>query len=57
MDDDDDHDKWTLVAPYCGHFWGKCGLLTIFKLKPLVVDIFPKNVDILPKIVRSCDCS
>ena len=53
MDDDDDDDKWTLVASYCQHFWGKCGLLTFFQLKLLVVDVFTKNVGILPKNIRN----
>ena len=40
---DDDYDKRTLVGLYCRHFLENCRPFTFFELKPLVVDIFPKN--------------
>ena len=53
MDDGNDDDKWTLVAPYCWHFPEKSQLLTFFQLKPLVVDVFPKNVEIYLKTLET----
>ena len=53
MDDGNDDDKWMLVAPFCRHFPEKCQLLTFFQFKPLVVDVFPKNVDIYLKTLET----